>query len=249
MKPSPPLIPFPETCLRGRFMRREKRFRVEVETRGGRVWAHTNNSGSMMGLLRPGAPVLLSPASNPKRRLAYTLELVRIHGVWVGVNTLVPNRLLAIAWREGLLAPAQGYDRFRPESRAGDSRLDALLEGPRGRLWVEAKNVTLVEDDVAYFPDAVTERGQKHLRELARLAREGHRVASFYLVQRGDARCFAPADFIDEAFARLFEESLEAGVEVWPYRALVSPRGIGLGELLTLRDEPRKGLAAGNPPV
>ena len=109
-----------------------------------------------------------------------------------------------------------------------------LLDGSRGALWIETKNVTLVEDEVACFPDATTVRGQKHLRELIRLAQEGARAACFFLVQRADARCFGPADFIDPAFANLFWEALEKGVEMWPYRALVSPDGIGLGLRLKL---------------
>ena len=108
------------------------------------------------------------------------------------------------------------------------------MTGDIGTLWIEAKNVTLVEDDVAYFPDAVTQRGQKHLRELMKLAQTGCRVACFYLIQRSDAKCFAPADFIDENFSRLFNEALQAGVEVWPYQASVCPEGIGLASRLPL---------------
>jgi sugar fermentation stimulation protein A len=99
---------------------------------------------------------------------------------------------------------------------------------------VEAKNVTLVEDDVGYFPDAVTQRGQKHLRELMELRERGDRVACFYLIQRPDARCFGPADFIDPEFSRLFREALGKGVEVWPYLATVTTAGIGLGERLSM---------------
>jgi sugar fermentation stimulation protein A len=229
-----PLITFPSGSLLARFCRREKRFRVEVETEDGRWWVHTNNSGSMVGLLRPGAPVLVSPAANPGRRLPYTLELIQLDGIWVGVNTLTPNRMLARVWREGLLPELAPYDHYRSEAKIGKSRLDASLSGSKGRLWVEAKNVTLVEEDVAYFPDAVTDRGQKHLEELIRLAGEGQKVACFYLIQRSDARCFAPADFIDPAFTKLFWQALDAGVEAWPYRAAVSPEGIGLGRRLAV---------------
>jgi sugar fermentation stimulation protein A len=229
-----PLITFPEGSCFARFCRREKRFRVEVETERGRQWVHCNNSGSMLGLLRPGARVFVSPARRPGRLLPYTLELVELDGLWVGVNTLVPNRLLFRSWEFGLLPELSGYETCEREARAGRSRLDASFRGPKGRLWVEAKNVTLVEYDVAYFPDAVTIRGQKHLQELMALVREGERGASFYLVQRGDAGCFAPADFIDPAFADLFRQALEVGVEVWPYRAMVSPEGIGLGSRLEI---------------
>jgi sugar fermentation stimulation protein A len=231
------LIVFPEGSRLARFCRREKRFLVEVEAEGKPFWVHCNNSGSMLGLLRPGATVFISPALRPDRRLPYTLELVRLGSTWVGVNTMMPNRILHLSWQAELLPEVLGYGQFRKEAKIGQSRLDAVLFGPRGTLWVETKNVTLVEDGVAYFPDAVTNRGQKHLRELIRLAHEGNRVACFYLVQRADAQCFGPADFIDPEFADLFWEAIGEGVEMWPYLALVSPQGIGLGPRLPLSGE------------
>jgi len=232
--PQKPLIGFPKNCIFARFRRRKNRFHVEMEKDGMLIEAHCNNSGSMLGLLRTGAEVMISPALRPGRKLSYTLELIRPHGFWVGVNTLVPNRLLFEAWKARLLPEILDYTVFRAETVSGKSRLDAFLTGPPGRLWVEAKNVTLVEDDVAYFPDAVSERGQKHLRELIELAHRGHRTACFYLVQRPDASCFGPADFIDPKFADLFRHATEAGVEAWPYQALVSPGGIALGPRLPI---------------
>ncbi len=226
------LLPFPPGCVTGRLVRREKRFTVYAEVGGKVVAAHTNNSGSMLGLTRPGSEVLLSPAPGAHRKLAWTLELVRLFGFWVGVNTSVPNRLLAAAHAAGALPEALGYPEFQSERRVGDSRLDALLEGPSGRLWVEAKNVTMVEGGVALFPDAPTERGQRHLLELIALARQGVRVACFFLVQRPDAACFGPAGIIDPDYARLFRQALAAGVEAWPYQATVSEQGLGLGPRL-----------------
>jgi sugar fermentation stimulation protein A len=229
------LIHFPEGSRLARFCRREKRFLVEVQDGREKLWVHCNNSGSMLGLLRPGATVLISPARGRERRLPYTLELVRHDSVWVGVNTLTPNRLLYLAWESGILPEASGYENFRKEAVSAESRLDAVLHGSRGALWIEAKNVTLVEDDVACFPDAATERGRKHLQELIRLVRQGDRSVCFYLVQRADARCFGPADFIDSDFADLFWKAINEGVEMWPYLAMVSPEGIGLGPRLPLR--------------
>ncbi|GKT07493.1 DNA/RNA nuclease SfsA [Desulforhabdus sp. TSK] len=230
-----PLIPFPPGSLPAVFLRREKRFLVEVRAGCETFWVHTNNSGSMMGLLKVGAEVLISPAERAGRRLAFTLELVRVQGFWVGVNTLVPNRLLRAAWQAGLMPETAGYDTFKSEAKYGRSRIDGFFNGPSGPLWVENKNVTLVEDGVAYFPDAVTIRGQKHLQELMALARQGQRTACFYVIQRPDADCFAPADFIDPAFTDLFLQAQEAGVETWPYQALASPQGIRLGNRLPMR--------------
>ncbi len=219
-------------CRTALFVKREKRFLVQVDLDGRKIWVHTNNSGSMLGLLKPGRTVLISPAANPARKLPYTLEMMRVGGVWVGVNTLVPNRMLRHCFEHRLLPEFSGYTEFRAEVKVGGSRLDARLRGPEGDLWVEAKNVTLVEDEVAYFPDAVTVRGQKHLQELMNLAAPGVRVACFYLIQRSDARCFGPADFIDPAFADLVWKSREAGVELWPYQTVAGPHGIGMGPRL-----------------
>ncbi|MGE4194165.1 MAG: DNA/RNA nuclease SfsA [Pseudodesulfovibrio sp.] len=234
-------IPFPAPCRSAAFVRRIKRFTVEAEAldgpdRGAILKAHTNNTGSMLGLLRPGATALLSPAANPDRKLKYTLEALELAGSMgpgmVGVNTLTPNRMLHAAWKAGAVPELDGYEHFRKEAKVGQSRLDAHLTGERGELWVECKNVTLVEDDVARFPDAVTERGQKHLRELMDLAGTGARVALFFLVQRPDGHCFGPADFIDPDYATLFYEALDAGVEAWPYVADVDRTGISLGRRL-----------------
>lgn len=232
------LLPFPPGCVSASFLRRVKRFSVEAAVDGGALWAHTNNSGSMLGLLRPGAEVLLSPAPDPRRKLKWTLETFDFHGARVGVNTLTPNRLLKAAHLAGLLPETRGYATFKPEAKVGASRLDARLDGPQGTLYVEAKNVTLVEDDTALFPDAVTERGHKHLRELMALAAQGVRVACFYLVQRDDCACFGPADMVDPEFARLFWQAREAGVEVWPWLARVTARGIGLERTLPLANPP-----------
>lgn len=265
------LLPFANTCVQGIFIRRVKRFSVLCIVNGQEVWAHTNNSGSMLGLTREGSKVLLSLAANPNRKLAYTLELIDInnanyynrssalHGiakgnypqavakanapdvapVWVGVNTLTPNKLLKAAFEANQLPWAAGYTKFTPEAKRGASRLDALLEGEGlPPLWVECKNVTLVEDGVAAFPDAVTERGQKHQREMMDIIKENERAAFFYCIQRPDATCFAPAGYIDIKYAQLFYESLACGVEAYPYTVPVSPYGIGLGGLLPLSAKP-----------
>ncbi len=232
-----PLLPFPQGCRKAVFIRRFKRFFVECEDGDERFLAHTNNSGSMLGLTRPGLPVLLSPAANPDRKLPYTLELIDLPGAkgWVGVNTLTPNRILRAAWDSKQLPWAEGYTRFQSEAKRGTSRLDALLTGPGlPPLWVECKNVTLVEDEVATFPDAISERAQKHLKEMTAIVRSGMRGAFFYCVQRPDGRCFAPADYIDPVYAALYEEARQAGVESRPHRILASELGLDIGEALPL---------------
>ena len=255
-----PLLPLPPHCVVAAFVQRRKRFSVLLQHQGADLWVHSNNSGSMLGLCQPGAPVLASPASNPDRKLKYTQECVWLaqravpdpqqqqpqppqpgvqpsaRGFWVGVNTSTPNRMLEAAFHAHRLPFAQGYTTLVREAKHGQSRLDGLLTGPDlPPLWVECKNVTMVEDDAACFPDAASERGQKHLRELMDIVANGERAAMLYLVQRPDGTCFAPADFIDPAYAALFYEALHAGVEMYPFRAVVSPAGIDLGPLLPVR--------------
>ena len=231
-----PLLPFASGCRECIFIKREKRFRVLVDfgRPDGMVWVHTNNSGSMLGLAKPGVRALVSPAAGLKRKLPYTLELIEHQGFWVGVNTLTPNRLIRAAHEQGLLPESAAYPGFRAEAKAGDSRLDVLMEGPAGRLWVECKNVTMCEYGEAGFPDAVTVRGLKHLRELTNLVLAGDRAALFFLVQRPDASCFGPAEYIDPAYAEGLRTASKAGVEIWPYMAEVKAEGINLGPRLPL---------------
>ncbi len=218
------------------FVERRKRFFVNalLESDGQAplpITAHTNNTGSMLGLCRPGSLALISPAQNPGRKLAWTLEALALPGgkagQWVGVNTQTPNRFIEAAFYAGLLPWAAGYTHLRREVKYGESRLDALLTGPGlPDLWVECKNVTLVEDGVAAFPDAITTRGAKHLHTLETLIAAGHRAAMLYVVQRPDGQCFAPADYIDPEYARAYAHARRQGVEIWPVRAHIDEQGI-----------------------
>ncbi len=235
-----PLLFFPPGCRKAILVRRVKRFLVECSDGAKSFWAHTNNSGGMLGLTRPGSALFLSPAATAGRKLPYTLEMVELRdkdaGFWVGVNTMTPNRLLRASFAAGALPWAEGYTDLKPEAKRGESRLDALLTGPGlPRLWVECKNVTMVEDDAAAFPDAVSERAQKHAREMADIVASGERAAFFFCVQRPDGVCFAPADYVDPAYAALYRQALDKGVESHPHRALLSETGIGLGGELPLK--------------
>lgn len=233
--PDGPLLPFDRNCIQADLMERENRFVVTAFHDGRLIRAHCNNSGSMLGLIRPGTRVILSPASNPRRKLPYTLEAVSGNGHWIGVNTQAPNKLLEAAFHAGRLKGARHYEGFQREVKRNRSRFDALLTAKgRSRLWVECKNVTLVEEDIAYFPDAVTLRGQKHLEELMEVVAAGERAAMFYLVQRPDGRCLGPADFIDSRYAELFWQAADSGVEIWAYEGVVTPDGVDLGEPLPL---------------
>ncbi|GFK92984.1 Sugar fermentation stimulation protein A [Fundidesulfovibrio magnetotacticus] len=237
--PGPVLLPLSGPARVARLVGRRARFLMDLEDGAGeRFTAHTNNTGTMLGLLRPGAQVLATRRDTPGRKLPWSVEAVRPGAFWVGVDTSVPTRALRAAWAAGLLPETAGYETFKAEPRFEGGRLDALLEGPAGPLWVETKNVTLVEDCQAQFPDAPSERARKHLTELSRLARKGERAALFFCVQRPDARCFGPAWAVDEAYGREFHQALEAGVEAWAYVLDVGEDGYRLGGRLAVGGAP-----------
>lgn len=220
----------------GKLVRRYKRFLTDVELESGEtIVAHCNNSGTLLSCLEPGAPVRLSPSDNPKRRTAFTWEMIKINRRWVGINTLVPNRLVAQAAKLMAHPLFAGAQKVHTERRVSDtSRLDVAVETAQGMLFVEVKNVTLMQNGQARFPDAKTTRGAKHLGELMRLRAEGARAAAVYVVQRMDCDDFAPADDIDPEYARLFHTAREKGVEVLVLQARVSPREIRLERELPL---------------
>jgi sugar fermentation stimulation protein A len=220
----PPLI-------EGTLIRRYKRFLADVRLEDGRtVTAHCPNSGSMKACCQPDRPVYLSYHDNPKRKLPYTWELIRMPTSLVGVNTQVPNRLTAQAIKVGDVAELAGYATVRREIRAGKhSRIDILLEAPDRRpCYVEVKNCTLVEDGMATFPDAVTVRGQKHLEELQGLVAAGCRCVMFYLIQRMDAKRFGPADHIDPTYGEKMRRAADNGVEILAYDVFIDLEGIRL---------------------
>lgn len=229
-----------ETPLRaGRLIRRYQRFLADVETESGTITAHCPNTGSMMGCVEPGSRVWLSPAPNPKRKCAWTWELVEVDGaVQVGINTGRSNTLVREAVEAGRISELQGYPTIRSEVPYGQqrSRIDLLLAGPgRPECYVEVKNVTAaVENGIAYFPDAVTARGTKHLQEMAEMVRQGRRAVLCFCVQRGDIAEVRPADHIDRTYGRTLREVMAHGVEVLAYAADVTTAGIELARPLPI---------------
>lgn len=218
----------PSPLYEGTLIRRYHRFLADVELDDGTlVTAHTPNTGSMMGCAVPGNRVVLSVSGNPGRKYPHSWELVQADGVWVGINTQLPNLLAREAIRNGTIAELSGYDKITLEVPYGTgSRIDLLLSGERGLCYVETKNVTLVKERCALFPDAVSTRGQKHLRELMEMVRQGHRAVNLFVVQRSDGEALAPADAIDPVYGRLLREAAAAGVEPLAYQAQVT-----LGEI------------------
>lgn len=226
----------PTPLCPGRLLRRYQRFCTEVELDDGRiVVAHTPNTGSMLQCAVPGYRVLISRADNPLRKLPWTLELIEVGGHWVDTHTQRSNRVVEEGLRSGTVPGLTGY-RVTPEFPYGASRIDFLLEKPGEQVLVEVKNVTLCSTPgVACFPDAVTTRGQKHLRELLAARQRGYRAVIFFLVQRGEAKAFTPADAIDHVYGRLLREAVAGGVEILAWRTRITPESNCLGEGLPVR--------------
>jgi len=218
----------------GRLLRRYKRFLADVRLGGGTVvTAHCPNTGSLLGCGRPGSPVWLSRSDDPRRKLAWTWELVETApGALVCINTARSNALAAEAIAAGRVAALAGYATVRREVRFGRerSRVDLLLEHPgRPRCFVEVKHVTAVDaSGCAVFPDAVTARGRRHLRELVHHRRAGDRAVLLFCVAREDARALRPADEIDPAYGAALREAAAAGLEVYAYACRVSTSSVAI---------------------
>lgn len=227
---------FPAPLVPAALVRRYKRFLADVRLPDGTLLtAHCPNPGAMTGCAEPGFPARLSRSPNPHRKLSHTLELVHNGACWIGVNPALANAVVAEALAQGRIPSLAGYGGIRREvPLGGGSRCDFLLAGPRGRLYLEVKSATLLGRDGLYaFPDAVTARGLRHMRELAEAARAGHRAAVLFLIQRSDGvPGFRAAREIDPAYARGLSEAAAAGVEVLPYLTTVDEEGITLEGLV-----------------
>jgi sugar fermentation stimulation protein A len=223
---------FPTPLERGRLVQRYKRFLADVVMDDGReLTAHCPNPGAMLGLNTPGLTVWLSRSPDPKRKLAYTLELVEADGGLVGLNTMHPNRLVAEALAADVIPELAGYAHVRREVNYGvGSRVDFLLESPeRPPCWLEIKNVHLMRTPgLAEFPDCVAARSSKHLRELAAMAAEGHRAVALFVVQRMDCDGFEACADLDPVFARTLDETAAKGVEVLIYACDVAPEAVAI---------------------
>ena len=214
--------------VEGRFLERLNRFSSLVEVAGEEVQCHVANSGRMRELLVPGYRVLLKPHSGKHRKTQFDLALVDLWSSLCSADARLPNALVAEALDLGSLRQFHEYPRVRREVTFGESRLDLLLEGPKGCCYIETKSVTLVIDGVGLFPDAPTIRGAKHMGTLAQAVAAGHRAAAIFVVQRDDATAFATNDDADPDFGVAFREALAAGVEAFAYNCRVSERAIDL---------------------
>ncbi len=236
--------------LRGTLLRRYKRFLADVELEHGElVTVHCPNPGSMRGMCAPGSAVRCSTHDDPRRKLRHSLEMIRVGRAWVGTNTARANPFAEIALRGEGVAGLRGYRTIQREvglpegSRAGrghdrrtrlDFRLDDHPRDPRP-AWVEVKSVTLAEGRRARFPDAVTERGRRHMQTLERLVGEGARAAVLFVVQRADCDSVEPADDIDPAYGEALRKAAAAGVELYAVGTRLTARAIAWERELPVR--------------
>lgn len=225
----------------GRLVRRYKRFFADIETASGPLTIHCPNTGSMLNCLHPGGRVWFSRNDDPKRKLRGTWELGETpHGRLACFNTGRANALVEEALRAGVIAELAGFVELRREVRYGaeNSRADFRLEFASGPAYVEVKSVTLgyADSAVAAFPDAVTERGSKHLRELAALARQGVRAVLLYCVNLSGIEAVRVAREIDPTYAAAWQEARVAGVEMLAYGVQLAPDELRLARRLALED-------------
>lgn len=208
-----------DNIVRGRFLSRPNRFIALVDIDGAETVCHVKNTGRCRELLVPGAEVYLVPGTAPGRKTPYDLVAVDKSGVLINMDAQAPNRVFAEF--------ARTFDpqalSVRPEFRFGDSRLDFCLERPDGLHLVEVKGVTLESGGHARFPDAPTERGVKHIRELMRAVEQGHRATAFFVVQMAQVTDFAPNDDTHPAFGAALRQAAAAGVQVAAYACRVTP--------------------------
>lgn len=209
---------YTKTLILGKLLKRYKRFFADVEVNGEIVVAHVPNTGSMKSCSEPGSDCLISPSDNPERKLKFTLEMVRASsGAWVGVNTATPGFLIKELFASQQIDSWKHFDQIKAEVKINaETRLDFLFSNDKTKRYVEIKNVTLKHENLAMFPDAVTERGQKHLRELMNLIDEGHEAEIVYVIQRDDCHEFAPAHLIDPEYAKLLAEAHKKGMFITP---------------------------------
>ncbi len=214
--------------------KRYKRFLADIDLDGEFLTVHVPNTGSMQSCWEPDWKCAVSVSDNPSRKLPYTLELIHNGETWIGVNTANANKLVKKWLTEKSLPEFIGYEIIRPEVKIGDSRVDFYLEGhpELPPCYIEVKNVTLKLGGLAQFPDSVSERGQKHLKELTRLKKEGFRTAMLYVVQREDVSHFTPAASIDPEYAELLRTAAASGVEILVYQCKMDTEALILGKSL-----------------
>jgi sugar fermentation stimulation protein A len=225
----------PNNIIHGKFIKRENRFVATIEINDNNYRAHVPSSGRMQELLVKGAEVIASPSA-PDGRTAYKLLLVKYQGAWVSIDSLLPNRIMKKALMENELPELGGYQKVKSEHSFGNSRFDFFLQhGAAIDCLLEVKSVTLVEDGVAKFPDAPTERGAKHVLELIEAVKQGYRGVVMFVIQRSDAAYFTPHVDKDPRFGQALSLAAANGVEIYARKCHVIAEGVALGGLVSVK--------------
>ena len=203
--------------IEGIFLARPNRFVAEVQIDERVERAHVPNTGRLQELLVPGVEIALTIHLDPKRKYRLSLRQVKYRGIWVSIDSQLPNRLVKEALETGLIFPDEKWERIQSEATCGESRFDFALHGPTGIRWVEVKGVTLERKEWGYFPDAPTTRGTRHVRHLQRLVEAGEEAAVVFVIQNAWAKGITPNLEKDPAFAQAVQEANEAGVQFFAY--------------------------------
>ena len=227
---------WPEPLIEATILKRYKRFLADIDLGGKTITVHVPNTGSMQSCWEPNWKCAVSLSKNTDRKYPYTLELIHNGESWIGVNTANANKLAKIWLTEQLLPELTGYTVIVPEKKIGLSRVDFYLEGhpTRPPCYVEVKNVTLKLDGNAQFPDSVTERGQKHLKELIEIKKSGLRAAMLFIVEREDVSTFQAATSLDPEYADLLSLAHKSGVEILVYQCRMGLQELSLGQSLPI---------------
>ena len=221
---------FENKLISGLFIKRYKRFFVDVKVDNKIVTAHCPNTGSMQGLLNRNNNVLISKSNNPNRKLKYTLEIIEDNKSKVGVNTHSTNRIIYHALKNNLIKEFQNILKIKPETKFGsNTRFDFLLLNKKDKFFIEVKNVTLSrKKGLAEFPDAVTTRGLKHIHELVKAGKKNYKIFIIYLIQRDDCDSFAIAKDIDPNYANALSKAVKNNLNILCYDCKFSSKGIKL---------------------
>jgi len=228
---------FNKKLISGEFVKRYKRFFVDVKINNKIITAHCPNTGSMMGLLIANNKVWLSKSENPERKLKYTLQIIENKKSMVGVNTHLTNKIVLEALEENSIKELKNLDNIKSEVKFGkNTRFDFLISKNNKKIFVEVKNVTLSrKKGVAEFPDAVTARGLKHINELINASKRGFETYLLFLIQRNDCNQFKIAQDIDPDYYKLLTEAAKKKLNIICYDCKFSPKGIKLNKNIKLK--------------
>ena len=230
---------FENKLISGLFVKRYKRFFVDIKINNKIITAHCPNTGSMYGLLKKGNKVWISKSNNPNRKLKYTLEIIEDKNSKVGVNTHSTNKIVHHALQNNLIDEFDNVSEIKTEIKFGlNTRFDFLVSNKKQKAFIEVKNVTLSRDKaLAEFPDAVTTRGLKHINELIKASKENYKVFLLYLIQRNDCKSFTIAKDIDPNYANALSKAIKNNLKILCYDCKFSSKGIKLNNKIKFKND------------